>query len=68
MKLSEYRAKKKLTLAVLAEMVGVSESTISRYETGHRRPEWPVLARITEITAGDVTANDFVEQADHEAA
>lgn len=68
MKLSAYRAKESLTLAAMAERVGVGESAMSRYETGSRRPEWSVLARIMEITNGEVTANDFVEQADTEAA
>lgn len=41
----------------------MSRQALSRYESGQRRPEWDVLVRISEVTSGAVTPNDFLPEA-----
>jgi transcriptional regulator with XRE-family HTH domain len=43
-----------------AEKIGVERQTVHRYRSGERRPTWAVLEKIEKVTAGAVTANDFV--------
>lgn len=43
------RKKVKLTLKELGKMVGVSESTMSNYETGKREPDFDTLRKFSEI-------------------
>ena len=63
MKLSEYLAREKLTASAFAAQVDVTHVAIVRYLNGTRRPEWPIIQRIMDVTAGEVTANDFMEAA-----
>ena len=58
--LRRWRLKQRLTLAALAERVGVDLSNLARYERGERTPRPAVLARIRDVTGGAVTANDFL--------
>ena len=60
MKLRDYLSSHGLTTADFAEVIGVSQASVSRYASGARRPEWTVLGRIVMATNGRVTANDFM--------
>jgi transcriptional regulator with XRE-family HTH domain len=60
MKLSRWRAYRKLTLSEAAALVGVTPVAFGRYERG-RVPDPSRLQKIIEVTEGDVTANDFFE-------
>lgn len=52
-----YRARKGLTLAVLAERAGVTEAALSRIEGGHvELPTMPMLIRLAQACEGEVTA------------
>lgn len=59
MKLRHYRDTHNLTLAQMAELVGVSEVSMSRYERGDRMPRPEVMRKIGEVTGGAVRPNDF---------
>lgn len=60
MKLGEWLTSKGKTNADFATMLGVDESSVSRYVNG-RMPRKPILVRIMSITENQVTANDFVD-------
>lgn len=49
LRLREVRKKKHYTMKQLGEMVGLSESTISLYETGKHEPDHATLVRIARI-------------------
>ncbi len=48
-----------LTLAQLAERVGVTKISLSRYERGERIPTREIMQKIVEATVGAVQPNDF---------
>ena len=48
MLLRELRKQRGLTMKELGEKIGVSESTISLYETGRRSPSYEILLKIAE--------------------
>lgn len=48
MYIKEYRKKAKFTLKKLGALVGVSESAMSLYESGKRRPDYETLLKISE--------------------
>ena len=49
----------------MAEKVAVDRATISRIRRGKHKPSWPLLLRLREVTAGAVSAEDFlIEQAE----
>lgn len=62
MKLRDYRIQKNVTLAWLAERVGVSEVAMSRYERGVRVPRRDIMRRIEEVTEGAVRPNDHYSE------
>ncbi|MGH7122687.1 MAG: hypothetical protein ACREFP_27460 [Acetobacteraceae bacterium] len=66
MTLERYRNLHRLTYLRLAELIGLRGTgavrTVQRYATGMRFPPPSVLRRIREVTAGAVTADDFVDQ------
>ena len=47
-RLRELRKSKKMTMKELAKVFGVSESTISLYETGKREPDNSMLKRLAD--------------------
>jgi len=47
-KIKKYRLKKKLTQAELAKKIGKSQICISLYETGRRKPDIYVAAKIAK--------------------
>mgnify|MGYP003387116649 CR=1 FL=1 len=60
------KSPRRLTQEQFAQEVGTSSSTISRLVSGRRRPSLDLARRISEVTDGKVTANDFVSEADDE--
>jgi len=63
MNLKTYRKNKKMSLATLGEILGVSAVTVHRYENGTRKPGLSTLERIYKVTRGQVRANDFFSDA-----
>ena len=60
MTLSEYMTTNGYTDEAFARDLGVAHRlTVNRYRRGKRIPRPEIMARITEITRGAVTANDF---------
>lgn len=61
------RTAKKMTLAVLAERLGVTTSTVAAYENGSRNPSFDVLitiARIFNVTVDNLlgyTNKDYID-------
>ena len=63
MQLAAYLSKQGLTVPKFGREVGVpNRQTMYQYAKGIRFPPPDVLARISEKTAGEVTADDFVRQ------
>lgn len=60
MKLADFLSDKGMSRADFAAALGVSEVTITRYVGGRRMPRVEHLRRIREVTAGAVTADDFL--------
>lgn len=60
MNLATYLRQQKETREAFAARVGVHPITVTRWVTGSLRPGWDKLAVIERITAGEVTAQDFV--------
>jgi transcriptional regulator with XRE-family HTH domain len=61
MKLADYLAAKEMADADFATAIGVTRQAVHRYKTGERMPEWAVLARIKDVTAGEVSPDDFLQ-------
>ena len=49
MRLREHRESLKISQIELAEKVGVTQNTISQWETGTRRPNIEMLVKLTEV-------------------
>ena len=47
-----------LTQKQLAELIGVTDVTISRWESGQREPIWSDFIKICEVLA--INPNDFI--------
>jgi transcriptional regulator with XRE-family HTH domain len=58
--LRQYRERANLTQEELARKIGTSAVTVSRIESGRRRPSFAMLKRIAEATDNAVTPNDFI--------
>lgn len=54
-RIAELRKEKKLTLQQVADTVGVGNNTISRYETGKRKPSEKALTKISNLFRVPVT-------------
>lgn len=63
MRLDTYLDSKSIPDSDFAVLIGVSRQTVHRYKSGERFPEPPILSKISEVTNGEVTANDFVDLA-----
>lgn len=63
MKLADYLDLAAISDAEFARLIGVKRQAVHRYRRGTRFPGRKVLARIQEVTQGQVMANDFVEDA-----
>jgi transcriptional regulator with XRE-family HTH domain len=64
MKLATYREAEGLSLTDLAARLGRPVSTVHSWLNGDRRPSWDAVASIERATGGQVTAADFVPQAE----
>ena len=62
MKLSTYMERTGLTVRDMAVKLSVTRVTVHRWLSETRRPGWRHLGLISEMTGGEVTANDFVER------
>lgn len=60
MKLADYLSSVNLSHEHFAGLIGVEQATVTRYVNGQRYPRPEILARIREVTSGQVTPNDFV--------
>ena len=60
MTLREFMKSNNLTEADMASKIGASIGAIRKWRYGDRVPRGPHMRRITEVTCGAVTANDFV--------
>jgi transcriptional regulator with XRE-family HTH domain len=60
MDLRSYRKAHGLTLEQIAQRLGVSSVTVHRWEVSKSRPNLQAVADITALTAGSVTAADFM--------
>lgn len=47
--IKKFRASKKMTMAVMAERLGVTTSAIAAYENGSRNPSFDVLIKIAKL-------------------
>lgn len=66
MNLRDYISRMGLTYSSFAEMIGVSQAAVSRYANADitgRIPHRAVIAKIIEATGGEVTVQDFYDQA-----
>ncbi len=68
MKLSDYLQREKMTQAQFAELVGAHPITVNKWATGNAMPRRALVARITEVTNGEVTPADLFPGAPQEAA
>jgi len=59
MKLAVYLAQADLTDRAFAKRLGVSTAFVHRLKAGRRLPSLSVLRRITDLTRGNVRAEDF---------
>ncbi|MDB5738253.1 MAG: hypothetical protein JWO65_1921 [Sphingomonas bacterium] len=60
MQLSDYLKEQKLTLTAFAKAIGTPHArTVERYAKRKSIPNKEMMRRVTEATAGAVTANDF---------
>jgi transcriptional regulator with XRE-family HTH domain len=60
MKLDQFLAEKDMSRAEFAKAIGVSEVSVTRYIGRTRIPQPAVMARINDVTNGQVTPNDFL--------
>jgi hypothetical protein len=60
MQLIDYLIREKLTFTAFAALVGSKHArTVERYAKGDQIPGREMMVRIVDVTAGEVTANDF---------
>lgn len=61
MKLLEWRLRNGKTQIWVAQYLGTSQSTVSRYESGEQIPSAKEMPKVFAMTGGAVTANDFYD-------
>jgi transcriptional regulator with XRE-family HTH domain len=66
MKLGTWLAQSGLTQQTFGERVGCTESAVSRYVNGLRRPRLQIMRAIVRETKGAVTSDDFDALAEDE--
>lgn len=59
MKLQTYIEKASITQEQFAASLGVTQAAVSRWIQGKKLPRPEAMKRISEITSGEVTPNDF---------
>jgi transcriptional regulator with XRE-family HTH domain len=60
MNIAQWREKRGLKLSAAAGLLGLSEATLSRYETGSRRPDLKTIQEIAAKTEGEVQFSDWL--------
>lgn len=60
MRFDEWMMKRGETNAGFGKKAGWSGETVRRYRAGEREPDGKAMERIFDLTAGDVTPNDWV--------
>lgn len=60
-RLLELRSQRGWSQDQLAELIGVTGATVSRYENGGMIPKVPVMQKIVDVFGGEITPNDFYE-------
>ena len=60
MTLSDYLKQPDVTATGVARQIGVSHSTVLRWADGSIQPPMDRLRKLNEVTAGQVTPNDFL--------
>lgn len=58
--LRTWRQRNGLTAEQVGEQIGVTGNAVISYELGRRRPRWPILAKIVDVTGGELNANHFM--------
>ena len=61
-KLRAYRLSKGLSQHDLAASVGVKKAAISRIEKGKRVPSMGLVARLVDVSDGELSADDFMPE------
>ena len=61
-KLRDWRRQNKFTLEALAEQLGVATGSLSRIERLEQWPDREFFRRVSVLTRGTVTANDFLQE------
>jgi transcriptional regulator with XRE-family HTH domain len=61
MKLEQWMSEVSVSDKVLAEMIGVDRSSVSRLRRGKHFPSPTTMVAISQVTAGLVMPNDFYE-------
>ena len=59
-KLRAFRISKGLSQQDLAASVGVQKAAISRIEKGQRVPSMGLVARLVDVSDGELSADDFM--------
>ena len=63
MQFQDYLKTKSITQEEAAKQLGVGQGVCSLWATGKRIPRPESMAKITEWSGGEVTANDFYSEA-----
>ena len=63
-KLERFLKEKRLTDTAFAVLVGVSQSTVSRWRVRRVTPTPDAMRKIAHVTNGSVTPNDFIQYSD----
>lgn len=61
MKLSKYLSVHGITATQFAALIGVNQSSVSRFCNEARRPDLTTIEKIHNVTNGSVRAEDFFE-------
>jgi len=64
MTLHEFLIEEGYTQQAFAELIGVRQSSVSKWLQGDSRPSWSIIKKIKEVTDGQVTADSFLELPD----
>jgi transcriptional regulator with XRE-family HTH domain len=65
--LRAWRKSRGLTIEAVARDLDISGGSLSRIERGEQWPDRAIIIRITDLTNGEVQANDFVPEFDPKA-
>lgn len=66
--LAREKEARKLTQSAFAASAELDPSTITKLVNGERRPDWATMEKISRVTNGEVTPNDFLPPESAEVA